>query len=309
MPDLFSPVDDSQCHSPQPHRHFADVSVQLRGRLRERLAFGTPGQPRRGRRGAGDYRSDRSRAARADFATGSGDLEGRAHRAAGADRTVHRIARRCSGHAARARRPQSLDGAAVERRTSGCAGGRRVDARRAKRDPIRQWLSHTRCAEHRTDRADSRAGSSPRRSAPSRPAFRWIEIHAAHGYLANSFLSPLANHRTDQYGGSFENRCRFVLDTASANARGPAERYPAHHSSLLHRLVPTADGRYGTASNWRSISKLSALIWWIAAVAGWCRTAKIAAEPGLSGAVRRSDQARRRDRDGGGRTDHRTPPG
>src|ERR1039458_2720610 len=44
--------------------------------------------------------------------------------------------------------------------------------------------------------------------------FEWLELHAAHGYLFNEFLSPLANHRTDKYGGSFENRIRMLLDTA-----------------------------------------------------------------------------------------------
>jgi 2,4-dienoyl-CoA reductase-like NADH-dependent reductase (Old Yellow Enzyme family) len=46
--------------------------------------------------------------------------------------------------------------------------------------------------------------------------FRWVEVHAAHGYLAHSFLSPLSNHRTDDYGGSFEGRCRFVLEVVQA---------------------------------------------------------------------------------------------
>jgi 2,4-dienoyl-CoA reductase-like NADH-dependent reductase (Old Yellow Enzyme family) len=46
--------------------------------------------------------------------------------------------------------------------------------------------------------------------------FNWLELHAAHGYLFNEFLSPLANHRTDKYGGSFENRIRLLLDTARA---------------------------------------------------------------------------------------------
>ncbi|KAI0398447.1 NADPH dehydrogenase [Xylariaceae sp. FL0594] len=43
-----------------------------------------------------------------------------------------------------------------------------------------------------------------------------IEIHAAHGYLLTSFLSPLSNKRTDEYGGSFENRTRLLFETIAA---------------------------------------------------------------------------------------------
>ena len=46
--------------------------------------------------------------------------------------------------------------------------------------------------------------------------FDLVEIHAAHGYLLNEFLSPLSNHRTDQYGGSFDNRVRFPLEVIRA---------------------------------------------------------------------------------------------
>ncbi len=46
--------------------------------------------------------------------------------------------------------------------------------------------------------------------------FRLIEIHAAHGYLLHEFLSPLSNHRDDEYGGSLENRMRLVLRVAAA---------------------------------------------------------------------------------------------
>ena len=43
--------------------------------------------------------------------------------------------------------------------------------------------------------------------------YKWLELHAAHGYLCHSFYSPISNKRTDQYGGSLENRCRFTVET------------------------------------------------------------------------------------------------
>ena len=46
--------------------------------------------------------------------------------------------------------------------------------------------------------------------------FDLIEIHAAHGYLVHQFLSPLSNVRTDEYGGSFENRIRFLVEIVEA---------------------------------------------------------------------------------------------
>ena len=46
--------------------------------------------------------------------------------------------------------------------------------------------------------------------------FDLIEIHAAHGYLVHQFLSPLSNVRTDEYGGTFENRIRFLVEIVEA---------------------------------------------------------------------------------------------
>jgi 2,4-dienoyl-CoA reductase-like NADH-dependent reductase (Old Yellow Enzyme family) len=64
--------------------------------------------------------------------------------------------------------------------------------------------------------------------------FDFVELHAAHGYLLNEFLSPLANHRTDAYGGSFENRARLVLEVVDAvRAEWPA------HLPLFIRISST----------------------------------------------------------------------
>jgi N-ethylmaleimide reductase len=49
--------------------------------------------------------------------------------------------------------------------------------------------------------------------------FDGIELHGANGYLLEQFLSPVSNRRNDVYGGSIENRCRFVLETVEASAQ------------------------------------------------------------------------------------------
>ncbi|KAK1621567.1 NADH:flavin oxidoreductase/NADH oxidase [Colletotrichum phormii] len=61
-----------------------------------------------------------------------------------------------------------------------------------------------------------------------------IEIHAAHGYLINNFLSPTSNKRTDQYGGSFENRSRLLVELTELTRANVPEDYP-----VLVRLAGT----------------------------------------------------------------------
>jgi 2,4-dienoyl-CoA reductase-like NADH-dependent reductase (Old Yellow Enzyme family) len=56
--------------------------------------------------------------------------------------------------------------------------------------------------------------------------FHVVEIHAAHGYLLHEFLSPLSNQRTDEYGGSLENRLRLVLRVAGAIREAWPEKLP-----------------------------------------------------------------------------------
>ena len=56
--------------------------------------------------------------------------------------------------------------------------------------------------------------------------FKVVELHAAHGYLLHQFLSPLANRRTDRYGGSFENRTRLLREVAQAVRAAWPEHLP-----------------------------------------------------------------------------------
>ena len=55
--------------------------------------------------------------------------------------------------------------------------------------------------------------------------FDWLELHAAHGYLLSAFICPLTNQRTDDYGGSLANRCRYPLEVfAAMRAVWPADK-------------------------------------------------------------------------------------
>ena len=56
--------------------------------------------------------------------------------------------------------------------------------------------------------------------------FDAVEIHGTHGYLLNQFLSPYSNKRTDEYGGSRENRMRFPLEVIDAVYRAVGEDFP-----------------------------------------------------------------------------------
>ena len=69
--------------------------------------------------------------------------------------------------------------------------------------------------------------------------FKLIEIHAAHGYLLNEFMTPLANQRSDEYGGSFENRIRMTLETIRAIRSAIPAEMPL---SMKISAVDWADG-------------------------------------------------------------------
>jgi 2,4-dienoyl-CoA reductase-like NADH-dependent reductase (Old Yellow Enzyme family) len=82
---------------------------------------------------------------------------------------------------------------------------------------------------HELSQAEIHAVQAAFRAAAVRvlaAGFEWLEIHAAHGYLAHSFYSPLSNQRTDEYGGSFENRIRFAIETVHSVREVWPERLP-----------------------------------------------------------------------------------
>jgi 2,4-dienoyl-CoA reductase-like NADH-dependent reductase (Old Yellow Enzyme family) len=83
--------------------------------------------------------------------------------------------------------------------------------------------------------------------------FDVVELHAAHGYLIHEFLSPLSNHRTDAYGGSFDNRIRLCLDIVDAVRTVWPERLP-----LFVRLSATdwSDGGWNVEQSVRLARRL-----------------------------------------------------
>jgi 2,4-dienoyl-CoA reductase-like NADH-dependent reductase (Old Yellow Enzyme family) len=80
--------------------------------------------------------------------------------------------------------------------------------------PFADWQTPEPMTDDVIDRVQSDFAASARRAREA--GFRMLELHAAHGYLGHSFLSPLSNTRTDSYGGSLENRARFLMETIDA---------------------------------------------------------------------------------------------
>jgi 2,4-dienoyl-CoA reductase-like NADH-dependent reductase (Old Yellow Enzyme family) len=89
-----------------------------------------------------------------------------------------------------------------------------------------------------------------------RAGFQVVEVHAAHGYLIHEFLSPLSNRRTDDYGGSFDNRVRFALEVTEAVRAVWPEGLP-----LFVRISATdwAEGGWDIADSVELSRRLSAV--------------------------------------------------
>jgi anthraniloyl-CoA monooxygenase len=89
---------------------------------------------------------------------------------------------------------------------------------------------------------------STRRAAEA--GFDWLELHCAHGYLLSSFITPLTNLRTDEYGGSLDNRCRYPLEVFRAMRAAWPEHLPMSVRISAHDWAPgghTADDAVAVA--------------------------------------------------------------
>ena len=89
-----------------------------------------------------------------------------------------------------------------------------------------------------------------------RVGFDVVEVHAAHGYLLHEFLSPLSNTRTDEYGGSYENRIRLCLEVTQAVRKVWPEDLP-----LFVRISATdwTDGGWDVEQSVELARRLSSL--------------------------------------------------
>ena len=94
------------------------------------------------------------------------------------------------------------------------------------------WPSPLEMAEPDIERVIRSFGDAARRSLEA--GFKIIEVYAAHGFLIHQFLSPIANHRTDKWGGTPENRRRFAIEVARSIRSEWPEAYP-----LAFRLSAT----------------------------------------------------------------------
>ncbi|MCM2429731.1 NADH:flavin oxidoreductase/NADH oxidase [Streptomyces sp. RKAG337] len=86
--------------------------------------------------------------------------------------------------------------------------------------------------------------------------FQVVEVHGAHGYLIHEFLSPHSNHRTDEYGGSFENRIRLALEVVDAvRAVWPADLPVFFRVSATDWLTENGTGEGWTADETVRLAK------------------------------------------------------
>lgn len=144
--------------------------------------------------------------------------------------------------------------------------------------PFSDW--HTPRAATRADMDRIVAAFAAAAGRALRAGFDLVEVHSAHGYLLHQFLSPLSNHRTDEYGGSLENRMRFPLEVIRAvRAAWPANK------PLGMRISATdwAEGGWDIdeAVRYVAAAKAAGVDYCCVSTGGLIHTQKIPAGPGF----------------------------
>ena len=188
---------------------------------------------------------------------------------------------------------------------------------RAVRHPVRRRAGTRRAPMAEDDIARVREAFVAAAKRAVRIGFDAIELHMAHGYLLHSFISPISNKRTDQYGGSLENRMRLPLEVARAVRAVVPKGMP-----LGARITGTdwLDGGLtgGRCGRLREALKEAGCDYVDVSSGGVTAEARTPADAGLQRADRRAGQARgrhrhprgRHDRDSeAGRGDHRRRQG
>ncbi len=100
-----------------------------------------------------------------------------------------------------------------------------------------EGVSQTSRAMTRADMDRVKADFVAATQRAARAGFDWLELHCAHGYLLSSFISPLTNHRSDEYGGSLDNRLRYPLEVFQAVRAAWPEHLPMSVRISAHDWV------------------------------------------------------------------------
>jgi hypothetical protein len=213
----------SVIESPSPH-----VRVLQRRRLRQRLASGPSRLPRRRRRRHGPHRS-RRRPPRRPHQSHPTSASGRTS-------TSRTSPTSCASSASTEPSPEPSSPTLASKPPPPFPGAIKARPSRRRRRLAAHLLLHlqglhpglhsARSSHRRRHRRASSALSPKPLAAALEAGFELVEIHGAHGYLVHQFLSPLVNTRTDQYGGSFDNRTRILREIIEAVRSVWPERLP-----------------------------------------------------------------------------------
>ena len=255
-PPMFTPFRLRDLQLEEPHRRLADGAVSRGRRHADGLALRALRRARQGRRRAGHHRDDLRLARGAHHAGLHGPVRAPSTSAAWKRivdfvhaETDAKIAMQL-GHSGPKGSTQlgweTMDAPLRERQLGGDGALARAVV-----------AATTRCRAQmtRADMDEVRDEFVRAAEMAERAGFDMLELHYAHGYLMSAFITPLTNRRTDDYGGTLENRMRFPLEVFHA----VRAVWPAQQADLGAHLGQRL-GRRATASRRRTRSPIARLL-------------------------------------------------